>query len=540
MKKVYFWVAFSLVMVSFFVAFSLVSIVPHMNFNTKALDLGMFNHALYCYAHLMPNHFTLDFTGAEIPYMGDHFSPITMLYAPFYYIFGTYTLLIIQIAAILFGGYGIFVYARYKGIGQWLSLFLMIQFFLIWGVYSALTFDFHNNVIAAMLIPWFVYAYDKGNLKLTLLFFVLVLISKENMALWMAFIILALLIRKEQPLESVSKRYGIIMMVFAAIFFVVAVQVIMPAYAHGQGTNQLRRYGHLGGSLSEMVVTLFDRPDVYFSMLFENTLDIPGGLGIKSKLLFMVLVSGGFAMFRKPHFLVMLIPVFAQKMLSSSFTIWGIHHQYSIEFVPVISLAIIALVCSIKSPKWAWLLVLALIFTSYHFNKENIKIFDKEHYQVGFDVKAVAEAIKVIPEDAIVTVNSELAPHLAFRKKIYHFPVIKDAEYVALLKKSGTYPLRRAEFDNKIELLRADPSSRILYDSPDIIIVKIRLNQMDDLIIKPIDVVMDREIKEIEQGIRNSKEWFKIIEEKAVKNNISVDSMLRNDATWVYQNRKRK
>lgn len=63
----------------------------------------------------------------------------------------------IQIVAILFRAVGI-----YRIVGLYLtdylaSVFAMVHFLSIWGIYSALDFDFQNNVIVAMLVPWFIY-----------------------------------------------------------------------------------------------------------------------------------------------------------------------------------------------------------------------------------------------------------------------------------------------------------------------------------------------------------------------------------------------
>ena len=99
--------AYIYILLIFSFIFGLISLVNHYQFRTDALDLGMLNHALYNFAHFEQNLFTIDIAGEEVNYFGDHFSPIMFLYIPFYYLFGSYTLLLIQIVAIAFGGYGI-------------------------------------------------------------------------------------------------------------------------------------------------------------------------------------------------------------------------------------------------------------------------------------------------------------------------------------------------------------------------------------------------------------------------------------------------
>ena len=85
------------------------------------------------------------------------------------------------------------------------------------------------------------------------------------------------------------------------------------------------------------------------SLLFKNTLNDPTYDGIKQELFLMVFVSGGIALLLRPVYLFMLIPIFAQKLLSNDYALWGINSHYSIEFVPILSIAIIDLLRKLKN-----------------------------------------------------------------------------------------------------------------------------------------------------------------------------------------------
>lgn len=543
-NSIFFKVSFFGIILLFAIVFSLTSIYPHALFRTHALDLGMFNHALYSYAHLKANHFTLDVTGAEIPYLGDHFSPITMLYAPFYYLFGTYTLLVIQLISILAGGIGVFHYAKYKGIIRWTSLLIMAHFLILWGIFSALSFDFHNNVVAAMLVPWFVLAFDKGNLKLTLLLFALIIMCKENMALWMAFIIIGLLLRNNKPTTVFANKYALILALIAIVWFIAAVKIFMPAYSQGMGIDQMSRYQVVGNSMGEIIKGFFTRPGYYFALIFEDILKI-GGTGIKSKFWFLFLVSGGFATIARPQYLIMAIPVIIQKMFSDNIYMWGPYLQYSIEFVPLISFALISLLPLLKKTTYKHALLIILIFTSYYFNtdeqgKRVTKVFNKEFYKPDLDIKRLKQNLKIIPENATISVSSDLAPHLAFRDKLYHFPVVKDATYVTVLKTRNPWPLKFEDLDKEINNLKSNPSTEILIENPELIILKVNPESYHNSSHKKLNEPdTQSSIKAIENEIRSSAEWMEEITKKAAKNKISVDSMLTIDAVWVYNERRK-
>ena len=125
--------------VLFAVIYCLISLVNHYQFRTFALDLGLDNNALYSLAHFRMSYFMLDLTVSHMNFFGDHFSPIMFLYVPFYYLFGSYTLLFIQIVSVLFGGYGIYKYCKYKFPEGYVPLLITFQFFSVWGIFSALS-----------------------------------------------------------------------------------------------------------------------------------------------------------------------------------------------------------------------------------------------------------------------------------------------------------------------------------------------------------------------------------------------------------------
>lgn len=469
----------------FCLIYCLISLVNHYEFRTFALDLGMFNHALYCFAHLKPNYFTLDIAGAEINYFGVHFSPITFLYVPFYYLFGSYTLLIIQVAAILFGGYGIFKYASYTLQDRFLPFLFLVQFLSLWGITSALSYDFHNNVVAAMLVPWLIYSFEKRDRMKILLFFVLILFAMENMSLWLAFIVLGLMLKHHKLGLKSFLKLEIPLFLVSLLYFIVVVCVVMPAIA-GPGFGQLNRYAYLGSSLPEIVVNAISHPLKTLMLVFENPTGEAIYNGIKGESHFMILVSGGIAFFFRPAYMVMLFPVYLQKFLSDNYLMWGINGQHSIEFIPLISLALVDLSRWLRGRKWKY--GMAILFTlttigftgatmehrkSLWYTATNTAFYSKEHYRPGLDLKAIYHALKLIPSKATLSVCPALAPHLASRERIYHFPVIRDAEYVALFTaKRGTYPLTEEEFNEKIGELKESGEFHVVYEENDLVILR--------------------------------------------------------------------
>ncbi|MCF8461928.1 MAG: DUF2079 domain-containing protein [Flavobacteriales bacterium] len=457
--------------------FCLISLVNHYNFRSYGLDLGIYTHGIYSYSHLQWHIFTLGLEGLEFNHLGNHFSPIVALLSPFYFLFGSYTLLILQIAAILFGGWGVYLFAK-KRLKGWQPELILILFFSMWGIYSALAYDWHANVMAAMFAPWFILFYERGDTKKAILMFALVLICKENMAVWMAAIISGLIVRDFflKPKE-LNWKLGASLLGTSVIYFGIVQMLIMPALNTAGVSDHLGNYSHLGEGPAGVIKTMLTKPRHIFYLLFESLQADELTSMLKSQLHFMVLVSGGLALIYRPHYIIMLAPIYAQKLLSSNPAHWGVYSQYSIEFAPIICLAYVEWLQNLSFEKWKTPLLIGTIATATFFNwhptRPNTGFYQSEHYQSGLETDAIYEALSLIPDDAIVSASNVIVPHVAGRKKIYLYPVVKDADYLAILTHGrDLYPVDSLEFPNRMMELRSDSLNEIVYDENNLLIIK--------------------------------------------------------------------
>jgi uncharacterized membrane protein len=478
-----------LILLVFFFVYSSISLVNHYFFRTYAADLGMFNHALWNFAHFKSNEVTLNFDKDNINYFGDHFSPITLLFSPLYYLFGSYALLLVQIVSILFGGVGIYKYAKlYFTDQKWLQLIFVLHFFGIWGIYSALSYDYHNNVVAAMFVPWLLYYYETQQKKGFLIFYVLILIAKENMALWLCFILLALILSHWKKGWKDLLKFEIPLLLFTMIYFVTVLSIIMPYLNRNADTSEVAIYSHLGSSLPEILLNMIKRPGYILSLLYKNpTGDIVFD-GIKLELHYMVIASGGIAILFRPQFILFLIPIYAQKLLTNNFVLWGINAHYSIEIAPIISLALIQ-TCKIFNKNYLKLAVMFLATTSTYYytyasiesrksvwyENTNTAFYKTKHYHSELNLKAIYKALEIIPDEVPISVSSALSPHLTNRQVLYQFPEIKESQYIVLFTKQSFYPLSgEEEFKRYVVNLKASGKYNTKYDENELIIFKLK------------------------------------------------------------------
>jgi uncharacterized membrane protein len=183
----------------------------------------------------------------------------------------------------------------------------------------------------------------------------------------------------------------------------------------------------------------------------------------------------------------MLIPIFFQKLFHNTFTLWGAGYHYCIEFAPILGIGIFEVIGKLKKGTFrkvsAGIMVVMAMSMTYkrlgaaylYAPKENLDFLSKEHYVKEYDIKSVYEAFRLIPDDAIVSCQTSLVPHLANRDFCYTYPVIKDAEYVLLAKKDVFYPVfQDSVFRAGIDHYRKSGAWIKLVDNNEVFLVKKR------------------------------------------------------------------
>ncbi|WP_133257135.1 DUF2079 domain-containing protein [Hymenobacter edaphi] len=476
-------------LLGFGLIYALVSLVNHYLMRTAAFDLGIATHALRSYAHLRAHYVTelLDTPATNFLSSNLHFALVPLLVSPLYWLLGSWTLLVVQIAAVLWGGWGVHVFARARGASYGQANVLMAFFFSSWGIYSALGYDYHDNVVGAMAVPWLVHWFEQRRWGRALLAFGLLLVSKENLALWAAAIMLGLAWKhwRTRPLLLVA----VLGAVAALAYFAVITKLVMPGLsATHQQLTQIQRYQHLGGSLEAAVLNVATHPTLLWQCLFENITADPNYNYIKAELWAVLLLSGGLALALRPWYALMLAPILAQKLLANDYGLWGINAQYSIEFAPVLALAVTELGLQLRQgpPRQRYyaaslaLAGLATVVTLYTrqskwYQRETTNFLLAKHYRStqGLDVRRLRRALDELPAEVPLSAQANLAPWLINRDRLYHFPVLRDAQLVALLKTDKLpWPLAPEAYLQAQQQLRTRGDFRVRYEDDQLLVLE--------------------------------------------------------------------
>lgn len=469
----------------------LIAVPNHFFFKTNALDLGFYTNALYKYSHFQLadcNVFKSNYQYA----LADHFDLYLMVFSPLIFILGSYTLIIIQVIFILLGGFGVNKYFSldYKmdSKKKWIKsasinypLIGMLYFYLFFGVFSAISSEYHSNVVAASLVPWFLYFFKTKNLKMTLMMFLLILIGKENMSLWLAFICIGMIISYRKEIASVKLLS--ILTIIALVYFTIIIAYIMPSLSSVNSYEGFR-YTQLGSNPLLALKQLIYHPIQSVCLLFINKTNETENDFIKAESHLFLMISGLYILALKPQFLVMLIPIYFQKMFHDNPSMWSISGQYSIEFAPILAIGIFESLKEIKHYTTKRILALIVIVgavsvtlrsmdkTVFYTRKSNLRFYQVGHYENEFDTKKVRCQLSKIPVEEAVSAQSTFLPHLAMRNEIYQFPIIKNANFIVFSKIESSYPLEKTKFTSLTDSLLNCKNWSKVFISEDITVLK--------------------------------------------------------------------
>jgi uncharacterized membrane protein len=468
------------VVVFFAIIYSLITVVNHYNFRTYALDMGVYTNALYDYLRLQWNDSTIWKPVAE-NLLSDHFDLSLFFIAPLSLLLGSYTLPLAQIFFVLLGGVGVYRYFRLNPKQAPVAIYATIFFYLFFGIFAALAFDYHGNVVAAALVPWLFVQLRRNKLLLAFLFLLAILIGKENMSLWMAFVSLGLI---ANYWHQARVRYFLIFaFLFSLIYFYLVLQVVMPALSN-QGTYSHFGYDALGSTPGEAIGTILRHPIDVIKIMFTNHTGDPMGDYVKLELWLFLAACGLPLLLLRPQYLVMLVPIFFQKLLSSIPQHWGVGYQYSVEFAPIMAIGVFSVVALIPNKyfKHAAAVVLVLLaagtthrlmnHTYQYVDKIYVQIFEGEHYERNYSVKKVHQLLRLVPDDVVISVQTAFLPHLALRDTIYQFPIIKDAIYIIVSEKENTWPMTLDAFVAHVDEIEKSGQWEVVYKDEDLIILK--------------------------------------------------------------------
>jgi uncharacterized membrane protein len=412
-------------MAAYAAGFGTLAALEHRAFETGRFDLGNMVQAVWSTAHGRPLDVT-ELGGDQINRLGAHVDPLLAAFAPLWLVWPSPTMLLtVQAIGLALGALPVFWLAR-KHLG---SERLAALFGLVYLVYAPVEWlaldEFHPVSLACPLLLYALWYLDEERLFAALPFLGLAALTKEEvplvvagLGLWYA------LARGHRLVGAAIVAAGTAL----TLFFLT---VVMPHFRGGDSPAFYDRYDAVGGSLGGIAETAFTDPLVLVRAVTE-------GRDLVYLLQLALPLAGAFL--AAPLLLIPALPELAANLLSETSTQTSIEFHYTAPIAPFLvagavfgaarfrRLAPLVLAASLAGavalgPLWAGELV-----------PDRMSAHDR----------VAARAVDLIPAKASVSSTNGLGAHLSERRRVFSFPVVREAEWVAVDLRRASYLDRRS------------------------------------------------------------------------------------------------
>ena len=362
----------------------------------------------------------------ERNFLGEHFSPLLVLIAPLYRIWpAPECLLVVQSAALAVGAWPIYRLARFR-LGHGAGLVAMYAYFVYPPLLGAALHDFHEVALAVPLLGFAIWWLSQGRSGLSVLALAGAVLCKEELALTAAaFGIYLAAVRRDWKTGAALFAAGVAV-------FLLLVGAVLPAF-RGEPLPFADRYSQFSGGIGDILAHARRDPAWLLAAFWSAP---------KGRYLLDLLRPLGFLPLLAPLECLPALPTLARNLLSNHEPQFEIYFHYPAPLIPFFFAAAVAgigrfrdgmrrrMPVASRAPvaRWAALGWLALAATLWGASLPR----RMERFVPDVRAEAFQELKAQIPAAASVCAHNRLVPHVANRRDVCTFPVVRDAEYVLL------------------------------------------------------------------------------------------------------------
>ncbi|NNN29695.1 DUF2079 domain-containing protein [Streptomyces sp. S3(2020)] len=381
--------------------YAVLAVSRWVRYGTISWDLGIFVQVVDSYSHLRWP--VADLKGSGFAILGDHFSPVLVLLAPFYRLCPTPLTLLVAQSILLGASVWPVTHAAAQLLGRRTGVLIGAGYGMSWGLQRAADFDFHEIAFAVPLIAASLAAALLRRWRSALLWAAPLLLVKEDLGLTCAAIALVVAWRCRER----DPGYLLPALATAAVATVcclLTVTVLIPVFSEG-GYDYWAKIGDDSG--------------------FMATLTEGGGEKLQT-LMWIFLPTSGLLALRSP-LLIAALPTLAWRMLSNDEHYWSVDWHYSAVLMPVTALAMTDALTRMRVAHRPLVrayahhlpaVVLAVALTlSMHLPFASLA--DGATYSTDRHAEAGASTLARIPDGASVEVNVIPSAHLTNRCRVY-------------------------------------------------------------------------------------------------------------------------
>ena len=382
-----------LMIVVFSVLYSALSVLHHMHFLSGGFDQGIFDQAVWQYAHFLFPYNTIK----EKFILADHLTLTLPLLAPLLWIWDDVRILLVtQAVWVSVSAFPVYLYLQKRSFTKLQSLGLSFVYLLFYGMQYLVYFDFHSVFIAVGLMPWVLYFWETRRWRLFAISAGLLLLTQENMGLALFALCLLWFFQGKARRKQIYIIAAISLVYTAIAFFAI----------HLISGGNLQYVPHFPKTISGYVTQFFDVQDKRDVWLFSF-----------SWYSFLPLLS--------PGALLAVISDLSQYFITGAAYnhTWSpyLHHRAILSLYLLVGTADVLLFIKKRiSPSIiVTLLVLVAIFCQFHYHFALNKLVKKDYDMSAPWMSDNYDMLLRVPKDASVVAQQSLVPHLSHRQYIY-------------------------------------------------------------------------------------------------------------------------
>jgi uncharacterized membrane protein len=307
-----------------FCAYTTLSVFRLLQLNPTSFDLSVFTDEVKQYAHFhLP---VADVKGPGFNLLGDHFSPIVAVLAPFFRVFPSpATLLVAQTLLAAASIFPVSQLAREK-LGPGPARVIALVYGFSWGLQQMINFDFHEIAFAVPLLAFSLFAAVRGRIPAAVWWALPLVFVKEDQGFTVAAIgvYLRMSAVRDGGVDRARVRAGLFLMVWGLGWSILAIAVIIPHF------NPEHQYSYWaqGGALApgQGVSPL--------SVIRQFCYAWP----VKLETVVLLLLPTAFIAVRSPLALIA-VPSVVLRFESSDNVYWGTSWHYNATVMPILFIA---------------------------------------------------------------------------------------------------------------------------------------------------------------------------------------------------------
>lgn len=420
----------------FAAVYTILSVARFEQLRPASFDLGIFEQAIRHYAHFEAP--VVDLEGAGHNFLGDHWNPAIVVFAPLYRLFPSALTLLTEQAVLIGLAVVPITRAGMRHLGRWSGIAIGLAFGMSYGIQAAVDFDVHEVCLAVPLLAFALEAYLAGRWKVMVACAAPLVLVKEDLGLTVATLGVVLILIG-------VRRWGVALAAFGLASFALTMKVLIPHFNAEGGASKTFLQASKSVEGTSLVHRIYDLPvDVVTS--------VP-----KATTVLLLLGVTAFLATQSP-LLILVLPTLGWRFLSVNENFWGQSFHYDLILMPIVFAALIDGVRRARRDSWLplrWyaraaptlaLLVGVALCTRYPIGG----LFSAATYQPSPRSQAAERILAKIPDGATIETDLGLIAKLTSRTRVFFVgnaaPVVPQFALIAHWDEKQAYePVKWAE-----------------------------------------------------------------------------------------------